>query len=475
MQKRIDRQRKKLEKGNPVIELSRSCRINNGIISLDDSERKKYIKLFEDRNKRFSVTHFIPASGSGSRMFDTLYDFIQDNTPANKSIEDFRNNLKEFAFYHSLPYTLKADLENLTISFPDFVRLLLSYKVTFNNGEKTGLNFGNLPKGLIPFHQYENMIVNAFQEHILQGHSISGEKSTFHFTINADFENQIHESIEAIKKLKEIHFSHTFSIQDKESDAIAFDNKNLPIKDEDDNIITRPAGHGAILSNLNTIESDLVFIRNIDNIQHQTKAAISIETRKALAGILIELQETIFEILDDVKINKDYEEKLTDLNNRFDLRIPINKFSNSEFIFNLLNRPIRICGMVKNEGQPGGGPFWIVDDDGFERRQIVEKSQMSNDAFQLAEVIKSTHFNPVELVCSFKNFKGEKFDLNEFKNEDLYFIVNKTHQGKPIQYIEEPGLWNGAMEKWTTLFYEIDSNCFSPVKTVLDLLGPLHR
>jgi len=449
--------------------------VNSGINLINAEERDQLLQLFEKQTQKLTVTHFIPASGSGSRMFDALYDFIQNPNPLPatlKFVEDFKKDLTQFAFYASLSDELEADVASGKIDFKDLIRFLLFEKIILKDEEKSGLNFGSLPKGLIPFHQQDNEIYNAFQEHILQGLSISGEKSNFHFTVNSDFEKQILESIRSRKKLSNTNLS--FSHQSEESNAIAFDEKLEPLKNESGELITRPAGHGAILSNLNSIDADLIFIRNIDNIQHQNSSATSIQTRKILGGILLNVQDTIFEILHDIDIKTDYEEKILELNKKFDFRIPTNKMSDANFIFDLLNRPIRICGMVKNEGQPGGGPFWIVDEDGYERRQIVEKSQMSDNPFQFAEMIKSTHFNPVELVCSFKNFKGEKFDLNNFKNDDLYFIVDKTHQGKPIKYIEEPGLWNGSMEKWTTLFYEIESDCFSPVKTVLDLLKPLH-
>lgn len=476
MPNRIDIQRKKIERGNPFIELSHSCRVNNGINQLTPEQQIGHIKLFETRLPKLTAVHFIPASGSGSRMFDALYDFLQNPNPLPatlKFVDEFKTKLNEFPFYNILPNHIKNDFESGKIDLKNLIQFLLFAKVKLNEKEETGLNFGELPKGLIPFHKSNDQILNAFQEHIHQGISISGTKSNFHFTINQNFESQISNSLKSLKNLNEINFS--FSHQLSETNAIAFDEKLEPVKDESGQLITRPAGHGAILANLHAVDADLVFIRNIDNIQHQNNSAASVKTRKTLAGILIDLQEIIFEILHDIEIKTDYEEKILELNKTFDLQIPTNKISDAQFIFDLLNRPIRICGMVKNEGQPGGGPFWVVDENGYERRQIVEKSQMSDDPFQFAEMIKSTHFNPVELVCSFKNFKGEKFDLNDFKNDDLYFIVDKTHQGKPIKYIEEPGLWNGSMEKWTTLFYEIESDCFSPVKTVLDLLGKLHR
>jgi len=477
LQKRIDIQRQKIQRGNPFIELSHSCRINNGVNQLSLEEQNEFIKLYEAQLPKLVVTHFIPASGSGSRMFDALFDYLQNPHPFPATInfiEEFKTNLKEFAFYDLIPLEVKTSFENGKIDLTNLIRFLLFAKVQITGNEIAGFNFGEIPKGLIPFHKNKTEILNAFQEHIIQGISISGIKSNFHFTINEKFEKQISDSIQSVNNLTETHLS--FSHQLKETNAITFDEKLEPVKDESGELITRPAGHGAILSNLNKIDADIIFIRNIDNVQHSNKSSTSIQSRKTLTGILINLQEIIFEILHDIEIKTDYEEKILELNKKFDLQIPKNKLSEADFIFDLLNRPIRVCGMVKNEGQPGGGPFWVVDENGgYERRQIVEKSQMSDNPFQFAEMIKSTHFNPVELVCSFKNFKGDKFDLNDFKNDNHYFIVDKTHQGKPIKYIEETGLWNGGMEKWTTLFYEIESDCFSPVKTVLDLLKPLHR
>lgn len=443
--------------------------MGNGISEWTDDEKKQFIRIFEHRKKSIRVAYFVPASGSGSRMFDALFNFLNNESPSEETlefVEHLISSAKDFAFYNKLPESTKDDLESGNLDIQAFIKLLLF---------EDGFNFGNLPKGLIPFHRYGNFIVNPFQEHILQGIAVSGEKSDFHFTINRVFENQISESIGILKEITGIDFNHQFSIQNPSTDSVAFDSVFTPILESKKNYITRPAGHGALLSNLNEIDSDLIFIRNIDNIQHQKNARLSIETRQALAGALIMFRDLIYEILSAIEAGQNIPEKVKQINDEFQLHFPADKISETTFILDFFNRPIRVCGMVKNEGQPGGGPFWVTDSSGQVRRQIVEKSQIANDPLQLGMIVKSTHFNPVEIVCSIKDFQNKNFNLEKFKNEELYFIVHKTHLGKPIQYVEEPGLWNGGMEKWLTLFYEIESDCFSPVKTVIDLLKPAHR
>ena len=229
------------------------------------------------------------------------------------------------------------------------------------------------------------------------------------------------------------------------------------------------------MENLNQLNADLILIRNIDNIQHQDFAPPSIQARKMLCGVLLEFQKAIFSVLALIDREQDYRDELEKLNTTYHLQLAENLFGDIEAIKEILNRPIRVCGMVRNEGQPGGGPFWVKDHQGNFTRQIIEKSQISNKTSQLTLLIKSTHFNPVEIVCSPKNYKGEKFNLLNFRDDSHYFIVQKTHEGNPIQFVEQPGLWNGGMANWNTLFYEIENECFSPVKTVLDLLKPLHK
>lgn len=401
-------------------------------------------------------------------MFEPLYKFLESDLPDEKTvefIEHLLNSIKELAIYNKLPEQIKDELDSDKLNIREFIRFLLFSE---------GLGLGNLPKGLIPFHRYDKFIVNPFQEHILQGVTISGEKSHFHFTINERFESQIENSIQILKAITGIDFHHSYSVQDPASDSLAFDSDLNTVNDENGKPISRPAGHGTLLANLQKLNYDLVFIRNIDNIQHRNQSQHSVTTRKVLGGALIRLKKLIHATLTDLKSGKSALENLTQLNKEFDLRIPTEQFSDRDFLLNFLNRPVRVCGMVRNEGQPGGGPFWVEDKNGTANRQIVEKSQIANNPSQLSVVLKSTHFNPVEMVCSFRKADGTLFDLNNFRNDDLYFIVHKTHQGKPIQYIEQPGLWNGSMDRWITIFYEIEPQCFSPVKNILDLLKPLH-
>jgi hypothetical protein len=466
MHEQIDIQRKKLKSGNPALELVGPCIPGDGILVLNTEQKKSYFESYLELGGKFGVVHFIPASGSGSRMFDALFDFVQNPIPKDTSknfVDEFITHIHEFAFFDKLPVSLQDKVKNGTIDKAEFIRYLLSEK---------GMNFRDCPKGLVPFHKYEHEIRNAFQEHILNGLEVD-PNSDFHFTINRKFEKEINESLNELKK--DHTFGFTFSEQDKSTDAFAFDQNLNVVLDENGNYVTRPAGHGALLKNLNTVEADLVFMRNIDNIQHQNQSGVSVETRKTLGGILIKLRVAIIEILIELDSGEINTQKIQHLNNEFDLRIPVDKMNDRNFMIDLLNRPVRICGMVKNEGQPGGGPFWVKDEQGLVRRQIIEKSQISDKPEQLRMLDLATHFNPVEIVCSVKNFHGNQFDLMQFRNDKHYFIVHKTEKGKPIQYIEEPGLWNGSMDKWTTVFVEIDSDCFSPVKTVLDLLGSLHQ
>lgn len=467
LEEKIALQKAKIEKGNPKIELLGSCRTQNGIRVLNAEEARNSIQLYEARINDLDISFFIPSSGSGSRMFGAAYDFIENKNPGEETIEFIEhliNSIESFAFYNKLPESTKDALKTGDINIDTFLKLILN---------EEGFNFGNRPKGLIPFHRYGNFIINPFQEHILQGAEIGGDKSRFHFTINARFTEQIKHSIKILREITGINFYFDFSVQDETTNSIAFDEKGDVLYDEGE-LVRRPAGHGTLIKNLNAIDADLILIRNIDNVQHNDHAKKSADSRKTLAGALLKFQDKVFAILHKIDNNTDFQDEITALNTTYNLRISTQNLSDPEKVKAILNRPSRVCGMVRNEGQPGGGPFWVKDERGYETRQIVEKSQISAKSSQLTMLIKSTHFNPVEIICAPKNYKGEKFNFEDFRDDSQYFIVNKTHKGKSVKFIEQPGLWNGGMAKWNTLFYEIGNDCFSPVKTVLDLLKPLH-
>lgn len=465
----INEQKNKIELGNPKIELLRSCRVGDGIDTTTDTEKQTLIQHFDRSKENLKCAFFIPSSGSGSRMFGTLYDFLQQDNPNEETIEFVEhliNRIEDFALYNKLPESIKDELRSGNIDIEKFIQLLLA-------GE--GFDYGNRPKGLIPFHRYGNFIINPFQEHILQGTRIGGEKTRFHFTINAAFEKQIKHSIKILREITGINFYFEFSEQDSNTNSIAFTTEGSPFYDEHKELVTRPAGHGALIHNLNTIDADLIFIRNIDNIQHQDHSKKSIESRKWLAAKLLKFQEEVHALLHQLEKGLTVTQTAQQISNAYKLNISAEILNDTNKLKAFFDRPIRICGMVKNEGQPGGGPFWVKNKNGIANRQIIEKSQISSKSSQIGLLIKSTHFNPVEIICAPKNYTGQKFDLTNFKDDSQYFIVNKTHKGIPVNFIELPGLWNGGMSDWISIFYEIENTCFSPVKTVLDLLKPLHR
>ena len=469
MSQNIIIQREQIQKGNPKIELSKPCRIGDGILSLSKDELDQKSSDFESLKGHKTISFFIPASGSGSRMFGFLYEYMQSSNPSSEAIkftESFIQNLKDFAFYSQLPERYQKQLEEGDVDIKGLIEFILT---------TNGLDYGGLPKGLVPFHFHDEKWHTPFQEHLIQGTQIAGEDATFHFTINRLFEDKITDCIETYEQQSNRNFNITYSEQNPESNSYAFGKNLTPVKDENGKVITRPAGHGALLQNLNSIDSDFIFIRNIDNIQHPSRADKSLLYHKALGGVLIEFQNSIHDLLRQLDQGMDVSEEMARLNEKYGLQISNEILTKPELLHTYLNRPLRICGMVKNEGQPGGGPFWVSDEKGHISRQIVEKAQISQKGDQLDILVMATHFNPVELICAVKDYEGNKFELNQFKNQDLYFIVNKTHEGKPIRYIEKPGLWNGAMAEWITLFYEIDTQCFSPVKTVLDLLNDSHN
>jgi hypothetical protein len=454
----IFEQREKIKNGNPVLSLNRPCKIGDGIVVLSEQENLAHRSYFENSKKTCAL--FIPASGSGSRMFQFLYDYLlEPNEYTRGQVEKFLVNAPSFAFFPKLPKEMQQAVLDLTVDISSFVNFLL---------EKDGLNFGALPKGLIPFHHAVPFILNPFQEHLLQGKQIDDEM-TFHFTIQPSFEAQIIESINQLEKLSSVASSLKFSVQDSKTDAFVFDDSLALVKNETKGLLRRPAGHGALLPNLQSLDEQLIFVKNIDNVQIYNKSLKSTNVFKVLGGLLLSIKDQLKQAFEQNDL-----EKLSSISKEYFL------FSEEEIrscrysIESLVKRPIRVCGMVKNEGQPGGGPYF-VDINGILTKQIVEKAQISSDASHQQLLFRGTHFNPVFMVLDFHDFNGEKFNLVDFRNDNHYFLVEKSQKGKHIRFIEEPGLWNGSMENWISIFVEIPSDVFSPVKTVLDLLDDSHR
>lgn len=454
----IEIQRKKVFGEPNFMELNRPCSLNDGIVKLSAEEKEKYTKIFDQYNG--SSSFFIPASGSGSRMFQFLIEFLSDDKHENE-IDAFIDQLNKYSFYYSLSESIKSEISSKKRDNKKIIEYLL-----FENG----LGLSKLPKGLIPFHRFNGLTITAFQEHLLQGNDLKSSINEFQFTIQKEFEDFFIHECSIIEKLLEKSFNVTLSEQDPSTNSIAFDVKiKAPLVDDDGRIITRPSGHGSLLGALNNINSELIFIKNIDNIQHFTRKDLSNTYWKVLAGILIDFKSRLRSLSSSPSLMEF--EKLNEKYNLLDMSIMP---ASLDQLKDLLNKPIRVCGMVKNEGQPGGGPFWAVRS-GRITKQIVEKAEISNSSEQQDILNASTHFNPVMIVASPYSASGQRINLFDHRCNDAYIIVRKSKDGSDISYIEHPGLWNGSMSDWLTVFIEIPSSIFSPVKSITDLMNEAHQ
>ena len=441
------------------LSIIKPCTVGDGILQLTSEEFLSYKDKFDKGNHRVCV--FIPASGSGSRMFEFVRDYLFEPSERTRGlIEKLFSQISDFAFYQLLSQEIKEQIVAGEIDW----RFLLSFLM-----EKEGLNYGELPKGLFPFHCYDAGVKSAIAEHIQQSTLINASDIAFHFTIQKRFEDVICNEINKIENETLQKFNVTYSEQDESSNSFVFNVNKEPIKDEHGNFVMRPAGHGALLSNLSAINSSLIFIKNIDNIQHFSKSSVSILTWSALAGLLVEIRTA----LKSLAVNPIFEHLVT-INAKYglytDSELSMNK-EPSQFL-TLINRPIRVCGMVKNEGYPGGGPF-MVEKNGIVTKQIIEKAQVIDNADENI-LFSSTHFNPVMMVVCKKDLNDMDIPLSEFVDDNAFLKISKSVQNEEISFLELPGLWNGSMYFWNSVFVEIPNETFSPVKSALDLLSPLH-
>jgi hypothetical protein len=497
---KIEKQIDNFRRGFPFIRLDRSATIGDGILRFDDAARVQCIQVFDAQPAGTHIEKFVPASGAASRMFKQLFEFKEKYTNSPLDHESFKKdqgfnsvfnfiiNLGKFAFYDDLKKVMLDNGIELDKALADkeygvVIDFLLSEK---------GLGYANLPKALLKFHNYPNGARVAAEEHLVESAVYakgSDGEAHIHYTLSpehiAKFQKRFSEVMEKHEQRFKVHFQVSHSIQKKSTDVIAVDENNEPVRNPDGSLLFRPGGHGALLENLQEMDADLIFIKNIDNIVPDSLRDTTYEYKKVLGGFLFYLRDTIFSYLDKSSKEELLENDILLMwdfaRNTLFIDLPEDYSSLStqtmmEMLQAALNRPMRICGMVKNEGEPGGGPFWVTDDDGKKSLQIVESSQMdfSNDA-QKKIVEASTHFNPVDLVCITKNFKGEKFNLSEFVDPHTGFISLKSSGGKTLKAQELPGLWNGAMANWITVFAEVPIITFNPVKTVNDLLRKEHQ
>lgn len=486
---KIEKQLYYYKNGIPKIELTDCATVSNGIIQPKASEKEAFIHLFEENKLNSTIEKFVPASGAASRMFKFLIEFLQDfdtknetinayiNRTGNKNLAIFQVGLKNFPFHAELLEQTKKNNPNFSELVADEKFYLLVKTLLIDST----FNFAEKPKGILPFHFKENRIFTPIDEHLseTQFYAKPNSKAKVHFTITKEFEKDFEE---IAKNYPNVEVSYSY--QQDNTDTLGLNLDLTPFRLENNDLFFRPGGHGALIENLNNLKSDVIFIKNIDNVAQNHVQEI-LAHKKLLGGILFKIQEEIFAFIQKL-IQKDFTSEelnmmVSFVQEQLFVAIPddFDKYKKDykvEYLLEKLNRPIRICGMVKNEGEPGGGPFWVKDDKGNISLQIVESSQIDLESIQQNTIFKSsTHFNPVDIVCGVKNYKGEKFNLLDFVDEKTGFLVEKTKDGKPVLAYELPGLWNGAMANWITIFVEVPLATFNPVKTVNDLLKPAHQ
>ncbi len=491
----VEQQLAYFKKGFPYLNVLRPATLGDGIIKLEAKKSSEtiacYMQLIEAGLK---PVKFVPASGAASRMFQILFAFSELADTNDKAYnllqeEQFKNvnlffdQLSKFAFYKKLIAALDGELmQNGRLKYVEILDMLLSER---------GLNYGFLPKGLLDFHNYLEGARTPVEEHMVEGALYSADKSSqvkLHFTVSPEhlklFKQKIEEKKLALETRYGVNYDITFSEQKPYTDTIAVDQDNQPFRLNDNKLLFRPAGHGALLDNLNDVDGDILFIKNIDNIVPDRLKEETTLSKMGLTIRLVEYQKRIFNYLNVLDSKTYSQEELQEIKifatEELNISCPIQTengpSSLATFLVQKLNRPIRVCGMVKNEGEPGGGPFWAENSDGSTSLQVVESSQIDpNNSSQKLILSQATHFNPVDLICGVRDYKGDKFDLMTYRDPETGFISTKSKDGKTLKAQELPGLWNGAMADWITLFVEVPIITFNPVKTINDLLRQEHQ
>ena len=490
-EKQIEEQLACFVKGFPYLEIAASASVDKGIMVIDKEAQASYMEAWDAylaKNKK--IVKFVPASGAASRMFKNLYEFLsaEYQTPTNAFEQKFFNEITKFAFYKAL------DAKCVQNTGKDIQALMAAgeYKeVVANLLEAKGLNYGQLPKGLLLFHTYPESVRTAMEEHLAEGAMYAKNNAgevNIHFTVSPEhqalFEQLVSEKAGADEDQFSVKYDVSFSIQKPSTDTVAAAMDNTPFRDKNGKLLFRPGGHGALIENLNDVDADVVFIKNIDNVVPDSFKCATVIYKKVIAGVLVSLQQRIFHYLELIESGKytheQVEEMIHFLQDDLCVKNPDTKLlEDAELILYIkskLERPLRVCGMVKNVGEPGGGPFLAVNPDGTISLQVLESSQIDmKDPAKKAMFEQGTHFNPVDLVCAVKNHKGEKYNLPEYVDKNTGFISFKSKDGRELKALELPGLWNGAMSNWNTVFVEVPIETFNPVKTVNDLLRPEHQ
>lgn len=458
----LETQLKNFREGFPFLPVTRAASCGDGIRVLDAAGIEQAAARYDRAKESLRVVKFVPASGAATRMFKDLFEFVREGR-RTAVVGELLANRRRFAFWPELRTIIGDDADELR---------------TVENIVAEGLRYGETPKGLVSFHRYGDEVRKAVEEHLVEGaqYAAAGGEVKIHFTVSPEhltrFEALLAEKIPGYESRFGVKYRISFSVQDPSTDTLAVNPDCTSFRRADGRLLFRPAGHGALIGNLGKIDADIVFVKNIDNVTTDARRSDTVLYKKALAGVLLALQERIFEYLMALEVpGAELEPIAAFIENELCVKLP--KDYGTALLRQVLDRPIRVCGMVRNEGEPGGGPFWVAGADGLETLQIAESNQIAPEKRELMR--SATHFNPVDLVCSFRTSKGGRFDLREFVDPATGFISRKSDGGRELLAQELPGLWNGAMARWNTVFVEVPITTFSPVKVVTDLLRPEHQ
>jgi len=484
----VQKQLEKFKQGTTPVKLRKPCAPGDGIECPTQKVKSEVVDRYDDLSNTLDIVKFVPASGAATRMFKDWFGLLeQDESAGEEASLHFIKTINRYPFISDL----RDVLRKRNISLDEWLKGEKVKDILTAVLLESGLNYGHLPKALIKFHRYPDGYRTSLEEHFVEaaGYARSANNNCrIHFTVSREhldlMRERVREVIPEYEAKYDVHYQVDLSVQKSSTNTIAVDPDDRPFRDSKGRLVFRPAGHGALLFNLNELEADIVFIKNIDNVSHDRLQVQSNLYKKLLAGWLLTVQDRIFtylRLISEEQVSPGMMEEISDYC-RHDLKVSLpedfTSFSDQEktaFLFNIMNRPIRICGMVKNTGEPGGGPFWVVDDNGVISRQIIEQFQIDGqDPEQLKIWSSSTHFNPVDLVCGMKDYRGNQFDLFRYADQKAVCISVKSEKGRSLKALELPGLWNGSMAGWITIFIEVPLETFNPVKTVEDLLRKEH-
>lgn len=470
----VTRQFSYFEKGFDFADLQRAATAGDGIIRLNKDEISRLLADYPTLLADKKTVKFVPASGAASRMFKEVFSYLEkdDDATRTKALQ-LLHSLKDYALYDDLSDVMRKDGLSLETEIANGnYKKVISYLL-----EERGLNYGKLPKGLLKFHRYADGCRTAMEEHLVEAAQYargSDNVCHLHFTVSPQHQPLFEQHLQKVQYVYEktfgVKYNITFSTQAPSTDTLAATEDNQPFRDADGNLLFRPGGHGALIKNLNDIDADIVFVKNIDNVFYDETLADTITYKKVLAAYLLKLQKQVFLYVNELMTNNLSDDKISEIQKFINEKLLQDVLPDRESMIGILNRPLRVCGMVKNEGEPGGGPFFVKNKSGHTSLQIVESSQIDKENPQQMDILQgATHFNPVDMVCSFRDVNGQKFELTHFVDPETGFISSKSYEGRTLKAMELPGLWNGAMAHWNTLFIEVPLTTFHPVKTMFDL------